>query len=407
MVWKLKKSKTADRDSVADDAVIIGSSEAVAGSDGDVDETRADAVEPDFLTSRMSAVDDAVAALSGAKMAGAAANGGGAKGQPPVAGLSDDEEWSLDAFAPYKPADKLDDLAEAPEIDLISPGVTAQSGFVPLGDDNQFDDVVFDEGPAPDEGSATLELPAGFAEFTPEHTNGLGTIDFDAPGENNPLDASSSAILDDAEWELGESASPLLPPAPSSPEPLAGTVVEAAAPILEPEPLVEDAAPVVPTQPAPASPADSALAAPPVVAEPALDDNRTLAPAEMPVASAPVATVPKMPDSQPTATSIGPALIVKLGPFVANYPLTGPDMVIGRPDPNTGAVPEIAIEWDDAISRRHAQVIQQGDHFYVQDLGSKNGTFLNGQRLPENTPAQLSPTDTIRVGEKTEITLHI
>lgn len=37
---------------------------------------------------------------------------------------------------------------------------------------------------------------------------------------------------------------------------------------------------------------------------------------------------------------------------------------------------------DAFISRTHAAIIQEDEDFYVQDLNSKNGTFLNGERLP-------------------------
>lgn len=36
---------------------------------------------------------------------------------------------------------------------------------------------------------------------------------------------------------------------------------------------------------------------------------------------------------------------------------------------------------DGYISRTHAAIFQEDGHFYVQDLHSKNGTFLNGERL--------------------------
>ncbi|HCU24913.1 MAG TPA: hypothetical protein DF383_07840 [Deltaproteobacteria bacterium] len=36
---------------------------------------------------------------------------------------------------------------------------------------------------------------------------------------------------------------------------------------------------------------------------------------------------------------------------------------------------------DAFISRTHAAIVQEDDNFYLQDLNSKNGTFLNDQRL--------------------------
>jgi len=50
----------------------------------------------------------------------------------------------------------------------------------------------------------------------------------------------------------------------------------------------------------------------------------------------------------------------------------------------------------DSASRRHAEVYPEGADFYVRDLGSKNGTFLNGERLERAQP--LRPGDRIGVG---------
>ena len=50
----------------------------------------------------------------------------------------------------------------------------------------------------------------------------------------------------------------------------------------------------------------------------------------------------------------------------------------------------------DSASRRHAEVYADGAEFYVRDLGSKNGTFVNGQ--PVTRPVALRPGDRIAVG---------
>ena len=47
------------------------------------------------------------------------------------------------------------------------------------------------------------------------------------------------------------------------------------------------------------------------------------------------------------------------------------------------------------VSRKHCRIVRDGDSLKLEDLGSSNGTFLNGQRVQE---AVLSPGDTIQVG---------
>jgi phosphoserine phosphatase RsbU/P len=55
---------------------------------------------------------------------------------------------------------------------------------------------------------------------------------------------------------------------------------------------------------------------------------------------------------------------------------------------------------DPFASRLHAELRRRGDSFWISDLGSANGTMVNGARL--TTPAQLHDRDLIRIGE-TEI----
>ncbi|HZZ44051.1 MAG TPA: FHA domain-containing protein [Tepidisphaeraceae bacterium] len=47
------------------------------------------------------------------------------------------------------------------------------------------------------------------------------------------------------------------------------------------------------------------------------------------------------------------------------------------------------------ISRKHCRMIREADSLRIEDLGSSNGTYVNGQRIQE---AILQPGDTIRVG---------
>src|SRR5262249_46390245 len=55
---------------------------------------------------------------------------------------------------------------------------------------------------------------------------------------------------------------------------------------------------------------------------------------------------------------------------------------------------------DPFASRLHAEIRQEGDHVTLVDLGSANGTYLNGQRVTGSIGLQ--PMDRVRIGE-TEI----
>lgn len=72
------------------------------------------------------------------------------------------------------------------------------------------------------------------------------------------------------------------------------------------------------------------------------------------------------------------------------YGLDGEVTVLGR-------APECQIQLDsNMVSRRHAQVVREGNAFYLEDLGSGNGTFLNGKRIAGRTP--LKTDDRLKLG---------
>ena len=50
---------------------------------------------------------------------------------------------------------------------------------------------------------------------------------------------------------------------------------------------------------------------------------------------------------------------------------------------------------DDYVSTRHARIAASGDQWFVEDLGSTNGTFVNGERI---TTSRLAEGDRITVG---------
>jgi serine/threonine protein kinase len=74
---------------------------------------------------------------------------------------------------------------------------------------------------------------------------------------------------------------------------------------------------------------------------------------------------------------------------------------IGRRDPSQSHYPELDLaEHDRGIASRHHATIQRADAFYtITDLGSTNGTLLNGTRIAAFTPQELRTGDQIKVGE--------
>ncbi len=91
-----------------------------------------------------------------------------------------------------------------------------------------------------------------------------------------------------------------------------------------------------------------------------------------------------------------PRLIVRATPARGDsvVDLNRPRITIGRSARN-----DLCVE-DPFASRLHAEVRKRGDAFWIADLGSANGTTINGARL--TAPAQLRDRDIIRIGE-TEI----
>ncbi len=77
----------------------------------------------------------------------------------------------------------------------------------------------------------------------------------------------------------------------------------------------------------------------------------------------------------PAAAPRSGALHVSLDVEGRSYQLSSPVTVIGR-----GAEADVVVD-DAGVSRRHAEVHTDGDRVWVKDLGSTNGTFVDGERV--------------------------
>jgi ABC-type multidrug transport system ATPase subunit len=78
------------------------------------------------------------------------------------------------------------------------------------------------------------------------------------------------------------------------------------------------------------------------------------------------------------------------------FELVKPEVVIGREESIDVHIAS------PAISRRHARLTREGEGYVLEDLGSSNGTFVNGQKLTGRRP--LKPGDQVRLGQAIVLT---
>lgn len=86
-----------------------------------------------------------------------------------------------------------------------------------------------------------------------------------------------------------------------------------------------------------------------------------------------------------------------------------PEMLIGRPDPVTGLLPEInlgPLDTQRSLSRRHAKIINEAGIFFLrEEVGTTNGTFVNNERIATGQARPLAPGDQLRFGS-VELVVH-
>lgn len=150
-----------------------------------------------------------------------------------------------------------------------------------------------------------------------------------------------------------------------------------------------------------------------------------LAPAELRPASPPAAFAPAGASFQTRArgredsqsprreSALAPhaKLVIHRGRSVGKeFPMCEEESHIGRWDADGGIFPDVDLDSDDPeakVSRRHARITRRGGAYYIEDLGSTNGTFVNrGRRLLPGDRQVLRDGDEVIVG-KTFLKFHV
>jgi hypothetical protein len=89
------------------------------------------------------------------------------------------------------------------------------------------------------------------------------------------------------------------------------------------------------------------------------------------------------------------ALVVQQSPSLEDgqrFELDSRALTVGR-----GGQNDLVLDGDDFASARHARIEPRRDGVWVHDLGSTNGTYVNGARI--DRPRRLTQGDIVRVGE--------
>lgn len=116
--------------------------------------------------------------------------------------------------------------------------------------------------------------------------------------------------------------------------------------------------------------------------------------------------------STPAARVHLATLTVVGGPFAGKeFPIDEEVVFLGREEERA----DLVFYWDDYVSRRHAKIAREGDQFYIWDLNSANGTWVNEQRVPRSLSeglelseaVPLREADIIRLGPDLRLMFHI
>lgn len=112
---------------------------------------------------------------------------------------------------------------------------------------------------------------------------------------------------------------------------------------------------------------------------------------------------PEVPPQEPSPDAgAGPERLIHDASGMDLFLSRGEETTIGRRDPVTGINPDIdltPIDTQRSISRRHAKIFRHEGKFFVrEEIGTMNGTFVNGVRIETGVPAEFQDGDEVRFG---------
>lgn len=172
---------------------------------------------------------------------------------------------------------------------------------------------------------------------------------------------------------------------------------------IQPDPLALNSSEAVSVDPN-AMPSGSPLAA---------DVSSSVPSTATPSAATPSAATPSAatamaagPASSPTQlqTQVARLLHVQTNTLV-ELPVNLAVIHIGKP--NDRIPPDVDVSGfphSEIVSRIHADIRIEGDNYYIEDVGSSNGTYINNAPLPSGNRHRLRPGDRIALGKGDKVT---
>lgn len=73
-----------------------------------------------------------------------------------------------------------------------------------------------------------------------------------------------------------------------------------------------------------------------------------------------------------------------------------PEFMIGK----SRELADFPVMENSAVSRRHAIICWREDEYFICDLGSSNGTYLQGERLSEGNPVKLKDGELVMLADE-------
>src|ERR1044072_681725 len=113
--------------------------------------------------------------------------------------------------------------------------------------------------------------------------------------------------------------------------------------------------------------------------------------------------VPEMPalEKPPAPSALAPQKLVHASGMEMHLS-TSSETLVGRRDPVTGIHPDVdltPVDTQRSTSRRHAKIYRRGGKFFAcEEIGTMNGTFVNGERVETGVPVEIKPGDEVQFG---------